>query len=324
MDIVLINRNAAGVARYPSLIGDIEHLVGDRALVIATGTRGEVGSELEKYAAQGRIRRIYLVGGDGTFNCVLQWAAGRPEESRPTLICVGGGQFCYMRVVMGMPSRHPLVNLTRIFEDDQVVCPQPWRPVALRVQGTDKTWYAALIGNGLVSRYIAWYNERGKGDALRALLAIGIGVFHALFGAGREHPLLRYTAGTVKFDDDLVVNGLYAGLAVSTVNTFSLGFAPFQGVCDGTDIHALAFSGSVMRLAAALPWVYFGAVPWFAASKTRSRLIKSAVVVTGDGAFVLDGELEYPAGNGPNFRTGEAVRYDLSAGPVVPIGYFIR
>lgn len=323
MDLVLVNGNAAGVSCCPGIDKEIKRFAPREVQVELTEDKKTVHAMLDAIASFATIRRIYLVGGDGTFYCALQWVMRQPKNCRPMLVCVGGGKFCYMRVAQGMPYRDPLRNLKLIFANDQAVIPRPWRPVMVCATPGGGEWYGALVGNGLIARYIDWYDKHGKGNSLTALYIIMKGVYSALLGR-QDHPLLHYTHGTVKVDDERVVSGSYAGLAVSTVGRFSLGFAPFRFRSTGRQVNIIAYWGTLRRLAAALPWLFFGRVVWFVRSAMHNQPAKAVTLITSDCEFVFDGELENLGSAGQQAGASTLKSFEISSGPEIIIGHFVR
>lgn len=235
---------------------------------------------------------IYVVGGDGTFNNVLNWIASRLPEIRPALVSVGGGQFCYMTHFHGLPSKDPIKNLGLIFEKRIKLVWKKWQPVCVHDSITQSKRYAAVVGGGVIADILQWYESVGKGGFFKVLRIVLIAILSVAFDTIRRlHGRLNMVEGELTLGTSICAKKTYTGFALSTIPELLASCRPFAGLLNQHEFYAAAYWGTLRRLAFASPFVWFGHMPFWIRGESYNQPIRKAVVKTADPRLVLDGDV---------------------------------
>ena len=235
---------------------------------------------------------IYIVGGDGTFNQVLNWVMTLPAENRPRLMPVGGGQFNFMTKYVGLKSTDPSVNLARIFSGRIETISKPWKSICIHHSVSDETRYAAVVANGILCDAVEWYEEVGKGDMADVIKLSGAMI--ADFGKNMiygRHGRIKPTVGNVTIDHRNLGFEEYAAFMFGTVPEFLPGCRPFLSPPTHSSFSAMVYSGNLASLAASVPLVWNG----WASPLTDLHMFNSdaqhVIVKTKDPRLLVDGDL---------------------------------
>ena len=162
VNIIVVNPKATRLRKDDRIRNIIRRDFSQFGHIIDCDEQDDVIKQLNQLAQQGTITKIYVVGGDGTFNHVLNWIIGQPTQQRPSIVSVGGGEFCYMARFHGFKSRNPLKNLSDIFHRKLQLTQRNWQPVCMQDSGSDIKRHAAVFANGIICDMIDWYEEKGK------------------------------------------------------------------------------------------------------------------------------------------------------------------
>lgn len=236
--------------------------------------------------------KVYVVGGDGTFNQMLNWALTQPVEKRPKLIPVGGGQFNFMCKFVGLKSTDPAVNLAAIDSGRVTLKAKAWRPVCVTDSLSGERRYGAVIGNGILCDFVEWYEEAGKGDLFDVLKLIGtvIGDFAKNMIQGR-HGRIKPIDGKVAIDGNMLGFDQYAAFMAATVPEFLPKCRPFLK-SPGTDSFPLyVYWGNFAALAASVPMIWNGWASPLTDLHTFNDNAKRVEIKTKDPRLLLDGDL---------------------------------
>ncbi|OGL71484.1 hypothetical protein A3C09_00755 [Candidatus Uhrbacteria bacterium RIFCSPHIGHO2_02_FULL_47_44] len=235
---------------------------------------------------------VYIVGGDGTFNQVLNWVMTLPAENRPRLMPVGGGQFNFMTKFVGLKSTDPSVNLAKIFSGDIETVSEPWKSIRIHHSTSNETRFAAVVANGILCDAVEWYEEVGKGDMADVVKLIGAMVadFAKNMIHGR-HGRIKPTRGDITINHNNLGVEEYAAFMFGTVPEFLPGCRPFLSPPNHASFSAMVYSGNLASLAASVPLVWNG----WASPLTDLHMFNAdaehVVVKTKDPRLLVDGDL---------------------------------
>lgn len=266
--------------------------------------------------------RVYVVGGDGTFNQMLNWALTQPVEKRPKLIPVGGGQFNFMCKFVGLKSTDPSVNLAAIDSGRVTLEAKTWRPVCITDSLSGERRYGAVIGNGILCDFVEWYEEAGKGDLLDVLKLIGTVI--ADFGKNiiqGQHGRVKPIHGNITIDGKKLGFDEYAGFMAATVPEFMPKCRPFLK-SPGIDSFPLyVYWGNFAALAASVPMVWNGWASPLTDLHTFNDSAKRVEIRTKDPRLLLDGDLHrWPT---PDEKSSPPRILTVTYGPEIQLLYAV-
>lgn len=236
--------------------------------------------------------KVYVVGGDGTFNQMLNWALTQPVEKRPKLIPVGGGQFNFMCKFVGLKSTDPAVNLAAIDSGRVTLKARVWRPVCVTDSLSGERRYGAVIGNGILCDFVEWYEEAGKGDLIDVLKLIGTVI--ADFGKNMvqgQHGRIKPIQGKVTVDGNRFSFDQYAAFMAATVPEFLPKCRPFLKTPGVDSFPLYIYWGNFAALAASVPMIWNGWASPLTDLHTFNDNAKRVEIRTKDPRLLLDGDL---------------------------------
>ena len=315
--VIIVNPQAKRLRKNLRIRRKIQKLFAWWANIIDLDGITNMLSELDRLLGEGcRISEIYVVGGDGTFNHILNWTLAQPQDLQPTLMSMGGGEFCYMTKLHGLSSKNPIRNLKLIVSGK--VCPTrvEWEPIKVHDSLTDKHKFGALVANGIVSDFLEWYDEVGKGNMLKVVWMIIVAVASVMIDAIRKwHGKLKRVRGQVKMDSFTVPTPVFVGFAAGAVRELLPFCRPFKGKTHKRNFNAIAYWGSFRQLAFAAPFAWFGKIAFWLRHRIKNQPTHALTVQTSDLRMVFDGDLFYWSTNGsgqPEERT-----FTVTKGPTV-------
>lgn len=317
MKIIVVNREATRLRKDRRIRKRIHEEFARDAHVIDHDGRHHALSELAEIADSDRIDTIHVVGGDGTFNDVLNQIVMMPENERPRLVSVGGGQFCYMARFHGFRSSNPIRNLHGIFSDRIKLVEREWQPVRMTDSLSGETRHGALFASGVISDIIEWYESVGKGGLLKVMRVIGGAILSVMSERiRRAHGRIKLLKGELTLGTRIVRPEHYAGFTFANVPELVTSCRPFRGgVPRPYQFSAIAYWGGLKSLAAAAPLLWFGRrAPWINGSMFNAP-VHSASVTTTDARIVIDGDLVRLSGGKP----GQQRILSFSADETIPL-----
>lgn len=290
MKVILVNPQAKRLREN----GDIGKLIQAKyssvATVICPENSGIAVAKLCELESVYGISEIYVVGGDGTFNRVMNWTIRRPKN-RPVIMSVGGGEMCYFARAQGLTSSDPLKNLEEIFSGVLSLEKTSWRPVKITNAQTKDFRYAGIIANGVVSDFVEWYENVGKGDFRKVIWMIFIGALSVLFDFVRKaHGRLSHAEGKLSLNHTPFATRHLAFIS-STINEILPTCRPFRGKIDGVNFFNITDARGFKRLALSVPFIWFGKYPHSPRSRFYNHPIAALHYTTIDARFVIDGDL---------------------------------
>ena len=291
---IVMNPFARHVRQNKTLRAKIASLVGRKSAVIETHTTTDMLNALSSLAKVRSLHdvTVYAVGGDGTFNQVLNWSMAQPETSRPRLMPVGGGQFNFMAKHVGLSSTDPSVNLAKIFSGEIQLVPKSWKPIRVEDSHSGESCHAAVVGNGLLVDTVEWYEEMGKGDMMNVtkLIASMIADFakHRVHG---KYGRIKPTKGTVRVDGiDLPFNE-FAAFMLGAVPKLLPGCAPFVETPNNKKFGTMIYWGGLSALAASVPMLWTGQSSPLTESSIFTKSAARVEITTQDPRLLIDGDL---------------------------------
>ena len=292
MRVIVVNPEAKRLRKNRR----IRQLVRDRfskhATIIDISGADKVIGTLTALSQKHTIDFIYVVGGDGTFNNVLNWIAELQPELRPALISVGGGQFCYMTKFHGLPSKDPIKNLSGIFSNKIKLRWQNWHPVCVHDSITQTKRYGAVVAGGVISDILQWYESVGKGGFFRVLQIVLMAVLSVASDTIRKlHGRLKMVEGEMTMGTAICTKKTFTGFAFSTIPKLLASCKPFVGVPNTAEYYSAGYWGGLRSLALAAPFVWFGIIPFWVKRRMFNQPIRSAVIKMTDSRLVLDGDV---------------------------------
>lgn len=274
--------------------------------------------ELAYVLDQRGIETIYVVGGDGTFNNVINWIASLPITDRPRLMSVGGRQFCYMAKFHGLKNKNPLKNLRAIFSGKIRLVEQPWRPVRIHDSASDTVRHAAVVADGVINDMSSWYESAGKGGALKVFALIVLAIASVMSEWFRRRlNRIHLTSGTFVLGARAFNRRSYAGVTVSAIPRLLSSCQPFRGRLNPRELYCVAYWGGLRRLAFAAPFIWFGKEPFWIRRLIFNEPVRTASITTSDARLVLDGDLFRWPGTG----AGREHTLTFSAGDDIPLWF---
>lgn len=235
---------------------------------------------------------IYIVGGDGTFNQILNWIMTLPPKHRPSLMPVGGGQFNFMARYIGLKNRDPSINLVEVFSGRIDPKPELWRPVQIHDSYTNTNKYSAVVANGLVCSFVKWYEERGKGGVLDVLQLVVIAGTEYIGGmiSGHESRISK-TSGTISIDNKTLESSKFGGIVVGAVSEFMPTCKPFRSNLTPNTCGTIAYWGEIAVLPFASPTIWFGKSSILTEKHMFNGVSERIEFITSDAKMLLDGDL---------------------------------
>lgn len=292
MRVIVVNPEAKKLRKNRR----IRRIVRDRftrhAHIIDVQGADKVVHALDALSTRSQIDIIYVVGGDGTFNNVLNWIASIPSEKKPALISVGGGQFCYMTKFHDLPSKDPIKNLQLIFSNKIKLKWQNWKPICVHDSLTQKQRYAAVVAGGVVSDMLEWYESVGKGGFLKVIWLIILAALSVASDTIRLwHKRIKMTEGELILGATASRSKTFTGFAFSTIPMLLARCRPFRGIPNQYEFYAAGYWGGLRALALAAPFVWFGRMPFWIRSASFNNPIRSTTIKTTDPRLVMDGDV---------------------------------
>lgn len=292
--LIVMNPFAKNLRKDRTLRTRLRSIVHRPSSIIEPQSVNELIHSLEALSLVRDLSRVtvYIVGGDGTFNQVLNWIMTQPKEKRPHLMPVGGGQFNFMTKFVGLKSTDPSVNLARIFSGRIETTIQPWKPICIHDSVSNQTRYAAVAANGILCDAVEWYEEVGKGDM--ASVAKLVGAIIVDFGKNRlhgRHGRIKPTSGSVTIDSKNLGCDEYAAFMIGTVPEFLPNCRPFIVPPNLTTFSAMVYWGNLAALAASVPFVWNGWPSPLTDLHMFNDKAECVIVKTKDPRLLVDGDL---------------------------------
>ena len=319
MDVIVVNPLATRLRKNRRIRRQIHELFEDRAIIIDEDATRQVITVLDGLATRETIKRIFVVGGDGTFNDILNWIVHQPVDQQPAMMSVGGGQFCYMARYHGFSSSNPVKNLKGLFDGRLTTTIQMWRPLALHNICSGETFCAALVANGVVSDVQRWYQSVGKGGlftVLRIICLAGLSVSSEWLR--RVIGRIKGASGTVSLDGKREGYTFYAGVVMSAIPELMSSCRPFHGKLIDRKFYTLTYWGGLKRLVCAAPFLWFGRTPFWIKDVIQNHPVLRAEFTTNDDELLVDGDLHRLV---VNIREKKNPRHQvrIRAGPCLPL-----
>lgn len=287
-DVFILNAVATGYYSNPSLVGVIREMLPSNVLFFVTRSEAETIAFLETLDPS-QIRYFIILGGDGVFGTVLNWAVPIPVKVRPIIVPLGGGNVCYMTSFVGFRPRDPVRNLRELLNGDYENNVKIWHPVKVHIVHSDVVFYCAVFGNGLLYDFLNWMDDKNRkaGVAVYWMILKSIGL--ALVSTTNEAGILKGTSGKVKIGSGRIPVDEYLSLLVGTVPVLSLGSRPFRGERRFDEIWSVAYWGSYKQMFSLLPSMWFGRVPFWAKTYLHNGPTTKIVIETTDDRYMRDG-----------------------------------
>jgi len=292
--LIVMNPYARRLRNDKNLSARIRRLFHRETPVIEADSVEELLRSLKDLSHNHRLNEVtvYIVGGDGTFNQILNWVMEQPTENRPHLMPVGGGQFNFMTKLVGLKSTDPSINLAYIFANGHKIHPLSWRPVCVHDSTTDSNVYAAVCANGILCDAVEWYNESGKGGMLDVANLIKSAIAdHFLSQLKKTSGRIRPVVGTVKLDRSTVPSAQHAAFMAGTVQEFLPGCTPFRVRSSETKFSVMIYWGSLSRLALSIPSFWHGWKSPLTDAHAWNDACERMEITTTDARILLDGDL---------------------------------
>lgn len=291
-DVIVVNRIAKRLRSDRRLRIQIHDRFVREAIVVDEDGARLVDTRLRQISLDQRIDRVFVAGGDGTYNVVLNWIAKRPPDNQPALMSVGGGEFCYMTRFHGWRSKNPVTNLRAIYERGVSLEKRDWRPLLIYNTSTNDRRYAVVVANGIVTDLMRWYEAIGKGGIGTVVSIVTLAGLSVLAEWIRRWiGRIKGAKGTVQMDDQQWTHPSYAGLAVSAIPELLASCRPFRGEPAGDQFYSNLYWGSLRRLPFAAPFLWFGKMPFWIKRYTHNQPVGFASFATDDPFLVVDGDL---------------------------------
>jgi hypothetical protein len=303
LNVIVVNPHAKRLRANLRIKEKIHARFASYATIIDADDRHDVIGELNTLRDRELIDVIYVVGGDGTFSHILNWITELPVAEQPSLMCVGGGQFCYMCRFHGFRSKNPVKNLTQIFSAKLRLLQKEWQPLCVTDSLTQHRRHAAVIANGVVSDILKWYEDAGKGGILTILRIILMAILSITSDwLRRVIGRINLLHGTLSIGTSFIRPKAYAGVTFSAIPKLLASCRPFHGRRNPYQFYAIAYWGGLRRLALAAPFIWFGITPFWIKRFTFNNTVQRAVVETDDPRLLLDGDLFVLPGSGKHDR----------------------
>ncbi len=308
--IVVMNQFAREMRNDKTLRARLLTILHRKSTIIEAGTVDGLIETLEqlsqRHVSLSNVT-VYVVGGDGTFNQVLNWVLTQPAEMRPMLMPVGGGQFNFMRKYVGLKSTDPAKNLAEIYSGRIRLEARTWRPVCIEDSLSGERYYGAVIGNGILSDFVECYEESGKGDVLRVVKLIGdiTADFFKNSIHGR-HGRVKPRKGTMVVDGKRLGFEEYAAFMAATVPEFMPTCRPFHKAPGANTFPLYVYWGDFGPLAASIPMIWYGWASPLTDLNSFNDEANHVTIKTKDPRLLVDGDIRHwktPAGENPPERT---------------------
>ncbi len=235
---------------------------------------------------------FYIVGGDGTFNQVLNWILSKPAQHRPRLLPVGGGQFNFMARHLGLASRDPSVNLAQIFSGRLTLQPEFWRPIQVYDSLSNTVCYAAVIGNGVLCDACEWYEEMGKGNHLEISRLIARACKDHVLSLIQDRPgRLKLVKGRLQIDNFRVPGAFFTAMLIGTTQELIPSCKPFRQPVESDACAILAHWGGLEELALSVPFLWTGVRSPLTDSASFNGSANRITLETQDNRLMMDGDL---------------------------------
>jgi hypothetical protein len=318
VNVIIVNPRAKRLQKNARIKRKIYLRFAQYATIIDADDQCDVIDELNRLCERTHIRTIYVVGGDGTFSHLLNWVVTLPKRVQPSLMCVGGGQFCYMTRFHGLRTKNPIKNLKRIFSQKILLRQEHWEPLCVQDSLTNEKRHAAVIANGVVSDMLQWYEDVGKGGIITVLRIILMAILSIVSDwIRRQIGRINLLQGKLTLGTSIVHPKTYAGVAFSTIPELLSSCRPFRGQRNPFQFYAIAYWGGLRRLAMAAPLIWFGIASFLTRRFIFNDTVQNASVETSDPRLVLDGDLFiWPGSNKHNSLDR---RLTITTGDPIPI-----
>lgn len=293
MDIIIVNPHAKRLRDNTHIRAQVHRLFDTQALIIDVDERHNVINALDALERTWTPDdSIYVVGGDGTFNDILNWIVSMPSINRPAFMSVGGGQFCYMTRFHGLHSKDPIRNLERILSGRLLLKRQTWEPLRVEDSLTRTVRHGAVIANGVISDIQQWYENVGKGGILQVIRLVLIAIASVAFDFIRRwHGRIKLTKGTLVLGTQIVKPKAFVGVTFSAIPELLSSCRPFKGRPNHYEFFAVAYWGGLKLLGMAAPFIWFGKMPFWIRRRIFNQPIRSAAIISTDARLVIDGDL---------------------------------
>ena len=319
--VVLVNPQSTQFRRERRKLERLKSVCHGHAHVIDCEGPEKMLQELDQVAATGRLKFLFVAGGDHLFHRALNWSIQLPRHKRPYLISPGGGQFTYVCKFQGFPHNDPVYNLNDLFIGKmQLRGYHDWQPIRIDDYTMQKTHYAALVANGVICDVIEWYEQYGKGGIHKVAAIIGGSILSVLSDTIRRwHGRLKPVHGSLELGDVVSPTDQHLAFMFSSLPELVTWCTPFQGVRAPNHFFAAAYWGGYKRLASMTPFIWMGhTAPWAADTLFNKPIEQATVTMTTDNRLVLDGDVErLPQRDGVH-------RLGFSVDEKVPLGLVVR
>ncbi len=293
MRLILINQHAAHVRRNPELLAEVQRLCQDDwAKVLVSTSSDEAVTMLNALVPERRLTEILVLGGDGTFRIILDWVLGLPVAKRPALTPIGGGQFCYVARFAGYKNA-PVENLKKIHVEGDRRRRRMWCPLRIENMTAQTRTHAALLADGVVAQFVELYVENGKGGLFATVWQILSVIVRAILG---DTGAFRHAHGEMCADAQAIPSPRAASVlsAIPSPMPYS---RPFHGECQIDEFHLLVWWNTLPRLAAAVPFIWFGSMSPWGRRTSYNAPVRMVTLVHNSECLSLDGD-PYPVARG--------------------------
>lgn len=315
--VIIINPRASYVRKNPNVRRDIHVIAGSNATILEPASVSDLVDHLDDLSKRTDFSRttLYPIGGDGTFNVLLNWLMKQSINKQAILVPIGGGQFNFMSKHVHFPSSNPAENLRDIFLYHRPLIRQEWSPIQMHDSHTEEIKYAAVFANGVVFQVARQYNEQGKGNILgvgRVILStVSQYIQEELFDTLSD---VHSIFGKLIVDEAPISSSLFAGIVISAVDEFVTLCRPFKNRISSDLCAVFAYWGNLGPLAMSIPLLWTGLRSPLTDHNTFNANAHKIRFQTRDNHLILDGDVfsHSPLEESPvrtfTFSRGQSIR----------------
>lgn len=318
---LIVNRQARRLNERSPVREAIErgrHLLGDRIAIVETGSLAELHAAMDELASE-PPRTVLVAGGDGTYmaslSALVRSFAKQGRAELPSIGLLPGGTVSTVARNWGFRGGGLFANadrdaaryVTRFLEALAEGRTEVTERPTLQVTTDEGSRVGFIAGAGLVSRFFEIYDgegARGYGGAASIVARVFVGSFTRGALAKRVLDPVRCT---IEIDGARAPFDRTSLLCASVVRDLGLGMQLLYRAGESLErFHVVSSSLGPLRLGPQLPLVRLGRPLLGTRVDTLAREV-TLRFPTGDGAYVLDGEL----------LRSDAV--SIAAGPVIRV-----
>lgn len=303
---IIVNPNAGVLRRHPRLARRLHELCARDAELFVTQDDEHL-SDVAEAMARREIRRVAVVGGDGTASSTLTslWRA-YGDQPLPSVSFLRGGTNNTIANSLGVSRRNPAWLLRATLRSwSNGSAPMRSRP-ALKVG--DRLGF--LFGTGLMYGYLEEYYAVGRGQPTQVTAAavLARAVASAVVGGRTFERILQPRTLTVRFAGGSWGPQRFLTVGAGTVAHAGLGFRPFYRAFDSEQaFHLLAVKGKSYQVARDLPRVWLGRGMRPDTAHETTTPWAELTCQEGDFGYFVDGDLMTARGRlsvclGPRFN----------------------